>query len=89
MPHSTFSSTSTSSDYIPRSFASGQALSYARELDISDLSPSSTSSGSTTRPLMAYSVSFTKDWKKEFSSSTGQNQERGSWSTRGNAGSNP
>ncbi|KAI1350224.1 hypothetical protein F5Y01DRAFT_161295 [Xylaria sp. FL0043] len=93
MPHTTFSSTSTSSDSVPRTFTLGQASSYPRELDIDGSSSgTSTSGGTTSPPLMAYSTPFTSNWRKDFGSSTNthrQYQERSSWSTKGNAGSNP
>ncbi|KAI1273846.1 hypothetical protein F5Y07DRAFT_401964 [Xylaria sp. FL0933] len=93
MPHTTFSSTSTSSDSVPRTFTLGQASSYPRELDIDGSSSgTSTSGGTTAPPLMAYSTPFTSNWRKDFGSSTNthrQYQERSSWSTKGNAGSNP
>ncbi|KAI1197607.1 hypothetical protein F5X97DRAFT_343457 [Nemania serpens] len=103
MPHQTFSSTSTSSDYIPRTFTSGPPPSYARELDIpstsgtsgsgtSNTGPSvsrtSASAGTTDRPLMPYSITFDSNWQKDFGNGTGrQHQQQGAWSTRGNAGS--
>ncbi|KAI1161614.1 hypothetical protein F5B18DRAFT_430829 [Nemania serpens] len=99
MAHQTFSSTSTSSDYLPRTSTSGPPPSYARELDIDGTSGSGTSNagpsgsrtsasaGSTDRPLMPYSLPFNSNWQKDYGNSTGQ--PRGAWSTGGNAGSNP
>ncbi|KAK5632797.1 hypothetical protein RRF57_008511 [Xylaria bambusicola] len=95
MPHATFTSTTTSSDYIPSTYTTGQTPSYPRTLDItsdtssSGSSPSSFSSSSTTRPLMGYSINFTSDWKKDFDGGVRKTQERRSWSTRGDTGNNP
>ncbi|KAI3329934.1 hypothetical protein F4824DRAFT_480684 [Ustulina deusta] len=89
MSYTTTSSTSMSSDYIAGTYASGQTPNYPPELDISDMSSSRTSASAsnTARPLMAYSTSFTSDWKKDYTSTHRHYQERGSWSTKGNAGS--
>ncbi|KAI1110595.1 hypothetical protein F5Y14DRAFT_465578 [Nemania sp. NC0429] len=94
MAHQTFSSTSASSDYIPRTFTPGPPSSYPRELDIPSTSSAarsasktSASDGKIDRPLMSYSISFSSDWQKDFGNGTGrQTQQRGAWSTRGNAG---
>ncbi|KAI0438822.1 hypothetical protein F4803DRAFT_75003 [Xylaria telfairii] len=103
MPHATYSSTSTSSGYVPRTYTSlssgsGSTPSYPRELDIGDTSSSRTSSstsgssgssaGGSGRPLMSYSITFGSNWQSDFGSSTSRHyQTRANSSTRGNAGS--
>ncbi|KAI1125808.1 hypothetical protein F5Y10DRAFT_246148 [Nemania abortiva] len=94
MPHATCSSTSTSSDLIPRSQS---PVSYPRDLDISSTSTSGTSgsgasasTSDTSRPLMSYTISFDSNWQRDMGSPVaGQYQQRRTWSTQGNARSNP
>ncbi|KAI0427235.1 hypothetical protein F5Y09DRAFT_344878 [Xylaria sp. FL1042] len=67
MPNTTFSSTSTSSDYTSGALTLGQASSYPRELEIDGFSfRTSTSDRTTAPPLMPYSTPFTSNWKKDF-----------------------